>query len=338
MAFTEMQSRQLYVVNDLAAANAEVTSADSAGKFKMKKTQDDELYFAIKGATDDGLQRSDLIDKKHIIRVSATAASDMVHKMHKKEVVLKSDVNGGNPVIGQDYILTVEIKNYIACGDDSTLIKFGAARAFSNDADALYKALAINLAKNFSNESVPLIKITLKGDTANTEIKAKTQVSDLSSITATGIIIEEVEQPWRLGTARQEFVNFELIPSTIYTNGMDLIWGTVTDVTEANTNTIPNSKKVADMEWFFHKNRGDIYGSGDCCPDTIETKYMVDPSNADGYCMLDIHYYLESSDLGVGHSEKTITLVCPNTKKADLESVVTAIEGEGITVKKSTNW
>lgn len=338
MIFTEKQSRQLYVVNSLAAANAEVTNTDAAGKFKMKKTQDGELYFKVKGATADGLQRSDLITKKNIIHVTATAASDMEHKMHKKEVVLKSDVNGGNPVVGQDYILTVEIKNYVACGDDSTLIKFGAARAFSNDADALYKALAINLAKNFSNESVPLIKITLKGDAANTEITAKTKVADLSAITATGIVIEEVEQPWRRGIAAQEFVNFELIPSTIYTNGMDLIWGDVTDVTEANTNVIPNSKKVADMEWFFHKNRGDIYGSGDCCPDTIETKYMVDPSNAAGYAILDIHYYAESNSLGVGHSEKTITLVCPDADKAELESVVTAIEGEGITVKKSTNW
>ncbi len=334
--FTENQSRQLYVVNNVVAANAEPVNA---GEAKMKETADNkEFFFNIMGATDDGLQRSDLINKCMIMDIRATAADDMKHKMKKIELELDSNVSA-TPVVGQDYLVNVTIKNYIANGDDSIKVKFGAAKAFSTSADALYKSLAINLAKNFSRESVKLVKITLKGDTNNTEITSKTKVADLSAITATGIILEEVEQPWRLGCAKVEYVNFEVQPSTIYVNQMDQVWGTVTDVTASNTNALPNSKIVADMEYFYHKNRGDIYGMQDW-PNNIDTKYMVNPSLAAGYSMLDIHFYYEGNSHNIGHSEKTITLVGEKTELdkivSDLENTVLA--GYNVTVKKSANW
>ena len=334
--FTENQSRQLYVVNNVVAANAEPVNA---GEAKMKETADNkEFFFNIMGATDDGLQRSDLINKCMIMDIRATAADDMKHKMKKVELELDSNVSA-TPVVGQDYLVNVTIKNYIANGGDSIKVKFGAAKAFSTSADALYKSLAINLAKNFSRESVKLVKITLKGDANNTEITSKTKVADLSAITATGIILEEVEQPWRLGCAKVEYVNFEVQPSTIYVNQMDQVWGTVTDVTANNTNALPNSKIVADMEYFYHKNRGDIYGMQDW-PNNIDTKYMVNPSLAAGYSMLDIHFYYEGNSHNIGHSEKTITLVGEKTELAkivsDLENTVLA--GYNVTVKKSANW
>ena len=334
--FTENQSRQLYVVNNVVAANAEPVNA---GEAKMKETADNkEFFFNIMGATDDGLQRSDLINKCMIMDIRATAADDMKHKMKKVELELDSNVSA-TPVVGQDYLVNVTIKNYIANGDDSIKVKFGAAKAFSTSADALYKSLAINLAKNFSRESVKLVKITLKGDANNTEITSKTKVADLSAITATGIILEEVEQPWRLGCAKVEYVNFEVQPSTIYVNQMDQVWGTVTDVTANNTNALPNSKIVADMEYFYHKNRGDIYGMQDW-PNNIDTKYMVNPSLAAGYSMLDIHFYYEGNSHNIGHSEKTITLVGEKTELAkivsDLENTV--LSGYNVTVKKSANW
>jgi hypothetical protein len=120
---------------------------------------------------------------------------------------------------------------------------------------------------------------------------------------------------------------------------MDQVWGTVTDVTANNTNALPNSKIVADMEYFYHKNRGDIYGMQDW-PNNIDTKYMVNPSLAAGYSMLDIHFYYEGNSHNIGHSEKTITLVGEKTELAkivsDLENTVLA--GYNVTVKKSANW
>jgi hypothetical protein len=334
--FTENQSRQLYVVNNVVAANAEPANS---GEAKLKETADGkEFFFNVFGATEDGLQRSDLVNKCHIMDIRATAADDMKHIMKKIELELDTNVSA-TPIVGQDYLVNITIKNYIANGDDSIKVKFGAAKAFSTSADALFKSLAMNLAKNFSRESVKLIKITLKGDANNTEITAKTKLADLSAITATGIILEEVEQPWRLGCAKVEYVNFEVQPSTIYANQMDQVWGTVTDVTANNTNTLPNSKIVADMEYFYHKNRGDIYGFQDW-PNNIDTTYMVNPSLAAGYSMLDIHYYYEGNSHNIGHSEKTITLVGDKTELtkivSDLENTV--LSGYNVTVKKSANW
>ena len=113
--FTENQSRQLYVVNSVVTGNTEVTNASPAGAAKLKESADGkEFFFNIKGASADGLQRSDLVNKCQIMDIRATAADDMIHKMKKMEIVLDPAINSGNPVVGQDYVLSVEIKNYIA--------------------------------------------------------------------------------------------------------------------------------------------------------------------------------------------------------------------------------
>ena len=120
---------------------------------------------------------------------------------------------------------------------------------------------------------------------------------------------------------------------------MDQVWGEVTDVTASNTNTLPNSKTVAEMEYQFHKNRGDIYGL-DGWPLNIDTKLMVNPSLAAGYSFIDIHFYYEGNSHNIGHSEKTITLV---GDKTELAKIVTNLEsniltGTNVVVKKSANW
>jgi hypothetical protein len=148
-----------------------------------------------------------------------------------------------------------------------------------------------------------------------------------------------VEQPWRLGAAKVEYVNFTVQPSTIFVNNVDQIWGTVSEVTASNTNALSNAKTVADMEYFFHKNRGDIYGMQDW-PNNIDTKYLVNPANTDGYSFIDIHFYFEGNSHNVGHSEKTITLVGDKTV---LDSFVNELEstilsGYNVTIKKSANW
>lgn len=360
--FTENQSRQLYVATSTAAdviAPVEVDSSHAATDLKTKSAgacqfvlgpNKDAFFLQYKGPSSDGLQRSDIIKKCNVMYVNATDATDMLHKKKMVEVALDSNVSD-TAVVGQDYILNVTIKNYIALGDDSIKIKFGAARATSTTASDLYKKLAISLAKNFARESVPVLKIMLK--TANTpvEVKPSDTMTSLTSTTATGVILEEVEQPWRLGAAKQEFVDFDVQPSTIFTNNVDQIWGTVTDVTSSNNNTIPNSKKVADMEYFFHKNRGDVYGMLGW-PNNIDTQYLVDPANASGYSMVDIHFYYEGNSHNVGKSEKTITIVGTkaNLKKLIGSAATTGqnataatglyawLEGTGVSIKTSKSW
>ena len=215
------------------------------------------MYLMYKGPSDDGLQRSDLIKKCNVIDVRLTAAADQKHIMKKVEVTLNSAVSA-TPIVGQDYVLNVDIKNYIALGDDSTKTKFGAAHAFNTTASDLYKALAINLAKNFSREPAPLVSIALKTASDPVPVTNKTTMASITGTTATGIIIEEVAQPWRRGAAPFETVNFEVIPSTIYTGGADQVWGTVTDVTASNTNYLSNSYTFIDIHYYFEGNSHNI--------------------------------------------------------------------------------
>ena len=370
--FTENQSRQLYVVtatgSDVIAPTKIVTgtsgtyptdlSAKSTGACQFVISPDgSELYLNYKGPKD-GIQRTDRIKKGCITYINATAAADLEHKKKRVEVTLDSNVSA-TAVVGQDYILNIAIKNYIAIGDDSVHYKYGAAHATSTSASDLYKKLAISLAKNFDREPVKLIKIFLKNDSTPVEVTAADTMTTLASnpTTATGIIIEEAEQPWRRGAAPQEFVNFEVNPSTIYVNYTDQVWGTVTDVTASNTNVIVNSKKVADMEWFFHKERGDKYGELGW-PNNIDTEYQVDPNNAYGYSFVDIHYYTEGNSMNVGKSEKTLTIVSPakasdpeeylqkligsarvtGGSPADPTGLYAFIEGTGVDIKFSANW
>ena len=359
--FTVNQVRQFYVTNsnavapnDAASPGADPTNASSAGAMKLV-VKGDEGYFLYKGPSDDGLQRTDLIKKCNVMDVRVTDAADLKHKMKKVEVTLATLNGSATPIVGQDYILNVNIHNYIAMDYNTTKVKYGAARATSTTASDLYKNLALSLAKNFGRESTKFVKITLKGDSSHNEVLPSSDMtaSPFSSVTATGIEIEEVEQPWRRGAAPQEFVNFEVNPSTVYVAALndDLVWGNVTDVTASNTNALPNSKKVADMEWFFHKDRGDKYGEM-CWPWNIDTAYMVDPSNVDGYSFVDIHFYFEGNSHNVGKSEKTLTIVGPKTNLKTLigspattgQSATAAtglyafLEGTGVEVKASASW
>ena len=357
--FTENQVRQFYVAATTAApkidAATTVVATDNPGKMEFV-AKGDSAYFMYSGAIVGDLQRSDLMKKCNVMDVRLTDAKDLSHPIKKFKVALSSSVNSGAPVVGEDYVLTINIENYIAPGNDSTKSKFGAAHAFTTTASDLYKTLAISLAKNFAREPAKLIKITLDGDSNNTEIKRNTKPADLSSITATGIVIEEVEQPWRRGAAQQEFVNFNVVPSTIFFGGADVVWGEVEDVTVYDKSDndyvfIPNSKHVADMEWFFHKERGDKYGEM-CWPWNIDTIYQVDPANADGYSFVDIHFYYEGNSHNIGHSEKTITIV---GTKANLKTLIGSeattgtnataatglfawLEGSNANIRKSENW
>ena len=329
--FTENQVRQFYVANSVAApaidAAGTVVATDAAGKAQLV-TKGDDAYFLYSGSIQGDLQRSDLFKKCNVMDVRMTDAADLVHKMKKVEVTLAS-LNGSNaPIVGQDYILNVAIHDYVSMDYNTTKVKYGVARATTTTASDLYKAIAVSLAKNFKREPVKLIKVFLKG--INGEVDGSKKASEITG-TATAIVIEEAEQPWRRGAAPQEFVNFEVNPSTVYVQALndDLVWGTVTDVTASNTNVLPNSKKVADMEWFFHKERGDKYGEM-CWPWNVDTVYMVDPANANGYSFVDIHFYFEGNSHNVGKSEKTLTIV---GTKANLKTLVgsAATTGESAT-------
>ena len=311
--FSVNQVRQLYVAT--AFKTPHVLASDAAGSIAVKNdTAKSHLYFEYKGA--DNLMRSDLIDTKNILYAKATDATAMAHDLKSVTIALDSNVNGGAPVAGQDYILRIAFKQYVGMSDEDQYFKYGMVHAYAGMyASEFYKVLAVSLAKNFSREVVPLIKIEIKTASATTEVTPTTKVADLTG-TYTGVVITEVEQPWRLGVMAQTPVYFTVQSVPVTVNGDERYWATLT---ESTSGSIGNGKTIADLEYFCMGERGDMYRQVGW-PHNIPTTYLVDPAKA--YYVFDIHYAYVGSNESVQKSEKTITIVCAD--KAELNKVIAA--------------
>lgn len=286
MLFSVNQASHLYVVKD---ASKDV--AENAGDIVLKTTDDNKnIYFSYMG--EGGLLRSDLIPIENVISYSYKEAAKLRIPFRKVTVVLNNEISA-NPVAGQDYILRVK---YSIGSIDNQYIKYGAVRGFVGmTADKFYTKMVESLNNNFKREAEPAF--TFKK-------------------VASGIEITEVEPKWVLGTYPQRPIDFEISVDTIVADGAEGPWGVVTVETPTaltEDNSYPNSKKIADFEWFCMGERGDQYKNYGW-PNVIPTKYMVDATDTAGYDVINIHYAYTGSNESVQKSEKDIFLVGKNLK------------------------
>lgn len=321
---SDNQFRNLYVMNTYKASESALTAV---GDLTLKvDTAKSNVYLVYKD-TEDTIT-SDLISIKNLLYAKSTKAADMTRTLNSQSVTLNE-----NPVSGQDYVLNVEVRNFVALGDDSTHIKFGAVHAVKGMTKSdFYKAMAVNLAKNLSREPSPILNVSLtkhntagnsgSGSDTEVEVLINGKMQNLAALTTTetytDIIIDEVEQPWRRGVAQVEPVNFNTTCGTILMDGDDVIWGTVEKETG---DEIQNGKQIADMEWFYHGTRSDIYREA-TYPDNFDFKPLVDETKA--YSTLDIHFAYVGPGVEVAKSERTITVVCATA--AELNKLITALK------------
>ena len=316
---SDNQFGNLYVMKTYKGSES---ALEAVGDATLKvDTAKNAMYLVYKD-TEDNLT-SDIIDLKNLLYVKSTKAADMARKLNSQSVTLNED-----PISGQDYVLNVEVRNFVALGDDSTHIKFGAVHAVKGMTKSdFYKAMALNLAKNLSREVSPILNVLLtKNDTTDGESEVPVLVNGKMQVLAelkatesyTDIIIDEVEQPWRRGVAQVEPVNFNTTCGTVLVDGDDVIWGTVE---KEEGDPVNNGKQIADMEWFYHGTRGDIYREA-TYPDNFEFKPLVDETKA--YHTLDIHFAYVGPGVEVAKSERTITVVCADA--AELNKLITAIK------------
>ena len=301
--FSVNQVRQFYAVNAYAANVNDQSAAGTIGAVKkVEDHQGDQVIFFFKGA--DSVLKSDYITIKNIGYAKAIAASEMVTPMIKKKVVLNPEVNGGNPVQGQDYVLGINFKGFFSPGEGSQYYKDAAVHVTADMAASpikFYQAMvnALNLA--FSREA----------DSTKTNNPYVKFSSD-----ANGLYVEEKPQAWELGTKKARRVMFDLFPKTIYSNGDDLVWGVVSDETPAKANAVVgvnavgNGQQIADLEWFCAGERGDQYRMVGW-PHVINTKYLIDPSKQ--YNVLEIHYAFTDSGVNSYRTEKEIHIVCEDS-------------------------
>lgn len=332
--FSVNQNRQLFVAKAVVTTEPAKVGDLRLGGDKASTY----MYFQHYGYG--GLTRSDKIDLSSVMYAKITKAEALSRKLKNATVTLDTEVNGGNPISGQDYILRVFFRQYIGNSDIYQEAKYGAVHAYKGMAPSdFYIKLAQSLAANFRKEAIPLLKFYVKTSSDKTEVTpdiAAMSLADAKSATKgkltgtyTGVVLEEVEQPWRLGVRKQEEVFFDVIPTTILYNSEEVVWG-VTETGESDI-TIKNGKKMADLEYFCMGERGDQYRTMGW-PHNLETKYLVDPDKE--YNVLDIHYYFTDTGVNVQKSEKDITILADTS--VSLTTLVAALKKLGITVEDPT--
>ena len=292
------QVRQVYVVSTLKTD----ATPSQLGDLRVLGETGKFLYFQHFGHG--GLTASDKIDVCNIRYIKQTAAAVMRDKL-KNHTVKVTEVSAG-----QVYEIKVLVRNYIGQGVNDYTVRFGLYKAKKNDTAALIAAgLAADLqtslglesgadATNIANYKEPLMTVTVSGDT---------------------ITISEVEQPWELGRFPVSQCPLDIQLNGIVTDDeyMTYEWATIGE--SAATELANEGKKIADLEYFTHGWRGDMFRNVGW-PRSVNTKYMVNPASS--YDLIDIHYFYQGTGVSVQQSEKEITLVVP----AGNETILSAIQ------------
>ena len=319
--FSTNQVRHLYV------AKAVNSNLQTTGDVKFGKIEE-EIYLKHVGAA--GVTRSDLIKTSNIKSVTVTTAEKMARVLKQVKVTLDPAVNGGKPVAGQDYILTVLLKQYIGLSDDDQFAKYGAVHAVTGmTASDFYVKMALSLRDNFKREPAKSLTIHLATSSGMTELTDTTKAADLSD-TYVGVVLKEAVQDWVLGVKAQKEVIFEVSGDKITYNLDEVEWAVCKDVTPTKDSAAPadlvtNGKKIADLEYFCMGERGDQYRNIGW-PNSIHTEYLVDVSQ--NYNAIDIHYAYQGTCEDTQKSEKHLTIISTADLSEFLNSIKALIPGK----------
>lgn len=324
MVFSTNQNRQLYVAAGVGTSLAAIKGAANLGKVYVGTDANGCKFINQNGHG--GIVISDLINPDTIMWANATGPKDTEIKLKAFTLTLKDD-----PVSGQDYIVRVNFRQMYGMSDEDIYQKYGAVHAVKNMTKVqFYEEMAYSLVKNFNRLYAPLIDINVGGKVVaraskiNGTVKLYDETGAAITATTTGITFQEKSQvpEWALGTKQYTPVYFEVIPTTILdSDGNEVVWGKVDTATDALTPTaVGNGYKYADLEYFCMGERGDQYRNVGW-PNSIQTKYFVDPTKT--YYCLDIHYAYQGTCEDIQKSEKTLTVIAE--AKATIDSIITSM-------------
>lgn len=270
----------------------------------------------------DGTDTTDVIPAKQVLGVNFASASGASEKMYRKalKVKLASAINEGNPVAGQDYIISLKFRGHI--GEEDTIEKVAMAHATATDTAAtLLQKLAKSLIDNAAVEFNPLYEIHA--------VDSKDVLTDVSTITADGFVIVEAKPYWRLGTFQETLAKIEVATRPIIVVGDEEdawldSYKFVADTEGTYADAILNTHKVADMEYFYKGERGVTAFKNAPYDAQMPVDLKVDANHTAGYDILTIHYAYVGANASNQKSEKDIVLVCKNATKF-LDAIKTAL-------------
>lgn len=318
--FSTNQNRQLYVVSEV-----QTTNVSKVGDIKLSSDFEGNIFFNYVGVK--GKMRTDLIDPSTITNI--VLSKPKKHQLKEVKVTLDDNVNGGNLIVGEDYIIRINFRQLYGMSDEDIYQKYGAVhvtKAMQTTPALFWAEMAYSLVKNFSKVYSPLLsikiadKVVARATKVNGEIKLyEADGSEITTTTATDLTICEYPQneEYVRGVKPIVPVYFEVYPTTVYIDGSDEIWGKTEE--SMVDSEITNGYDYADLEYFCMGERGDQYRYKHW-PNVIHTQYLVDPSQE--YYAIDIQYAYRGTCEDIQKSEKHLTLI----STTDLTTLLASIK------------
>ena len=256
----------------------------------------------------DDRDTTDVIPAKQVLGVNKVLATAASEKLFRKvlKVKLSTKVNEGNPVAGQDYIISLKFRGLI--GEEDTIEKVAMAHATASDTAAtLLQKLAQSFIDNASVEESPLYEVKTTAGVALSD--------DVSAITEEGFVIVEAKPYWRMGTFIEALAKIDVSTRPIILSGEEEdkwldSYKFVADKEGTYSTAIMNTHRVADMEYFYKGERGVSAGLNAPYDLQIPLDLRVDANHAAGYDILTIHYAYVGANASNQKSEKDAVLVC----------------------------
>lgn len=289
MQGTNNQVKHIYVANT---------------KSNLSVMKDAEGLVYIKG---DGF-RSDAIDPK-TATVKATKAWKLAKVLKKYAVTIAADGDGNvdAKLAGETLIVNIKVRQYIGLSDFETLERSGEVYINGDEtATDVATALAKSINDSLKSLATPILEASASGAV---------------------VTIKEVEQPWTLGRKTSKSVLFEVsaiqaddnIPVTVTTTSGDARpqynydWCSVKESTPVKAagsvaagDAVGNGKAIADLEYFYLGERGDIYRNVGY-PNVIDSNYQVDATKQ--YDVIDIHFAFTDTGVNSYRTEKNMVIV-----------------------------
>ena len=147
-------------------------------------------------------------------------------------------------------------------------------------------------------------------------------VATATALTYTGLWVEELEQPWSLGSKSFHRLNYNTRCNKItLATGEEINWGTVA-ATTVDTTTVGNGKLICDLEWFTAGERGDIY-RGVSAPYYPKTELLGEKDAT--YSLIELGYAFYDSGVNEFPSEKTMTFAVKDGAGANLYTNINSL-------------
>lgn len=307
------QVKQLYVVAPTDTIDVKFTTVGNAttgdSAINVRK---DTAFIEIKDANNNVKAKTDFIYLDNILYNKIVEASN--DTLHRKafHIELNSNVNGGAPVAGQDYIITLTYRGFY--GEEATMHKTAEVHVIPGMTTAqFYGKMAESF---FLNSTAPsgqkFFELYFLAEGAESATKIET-LDDAQDVNAPFEVVEPIPY-WSLGRFPETLEKMEITTSTILVD-TDMVSDWLDDykpydaVTAELVSAIPNSHKLADLEYFCKGERGLSAPLHVSYRDRIDPKLEIDSNNATGYDIMTIHYAFIGHNASNQRSERDLVFV-----------------------------